>query len=39
MLDLKHSLLLNLMLIIYLYENIKMFMQDYDPQPIVWQLN
>ena len=27
------------MLIIYLYENIEMFMQDSDPQPIVWQLN
>ena len=25
-------------LIIYLYENVEMFMQDYDPQ-LVWHLN
>ena len=32
-------MLLNRMLTIYLYEDIEMFMQDSDPQPIVWQLN
>ena len=37
--DLKHSMLLNVMLIIYLYENIEMFMQDSNPQSIVWRLN
>ena len=31
-------MLLNLRLIIYLYENVEMFMQDSDPQPIFWQL-
>jgi len=34
----KNSMLLNLMLIIYLYEIIEMLLQVSDSQPIVWQL-